>query len=226
MISDTSFEVVKWPDSLLSIDEKNGKLHLYIEYNHASVYLLEDSTYLVIPLNHFGNAIKTSNRALIDDWIEQRRFPSEDTESASYIDGTYDFSNFQESKNSLISDLFTLPFFSEKGSPSKVDIAIIDELYAYLKKKRKFKKYKINFLLWAGDFLIRQSSEPIEWGVLSTTQLLNPVNDLVLITKGNRYYNLEFKMHGKYGYVGMLYYQKTISFKRVSEFETLVSLGN
>ena len=79
-----------------------------------------------------------------------------------------------------------------------------------------------------GDFILNQhKQENYRWGLLRSKQFLNPVMSLIIVTdeKEKRYYNLEDKISGKFGYVGVQYYLKSISDALTSRADEITEIA-
>jgi len=216
------YKVLDWS----SANELKGKMEaafvLQLDFNLSKVYLLSDSSYLVMPLNPFGSSILTSKKDLLDKWISEQHFPVSDEVNKFYFDNQDKIDNLIANKEALKQSLCNYVFKGENKTPDNLSSEEIDSIYKLLKKRKKYQEYKLNFIVLVGDYILNQHKQGgYHWGLLRSKKFLNPVMSLIIVTdeKEKRYYNLEDKISGKFGYVGVQYYFKSIS-------DTLTSRAN
>jgi hypothetical protein len=56
-------------------DKMDAMFIMQPDFNFSKVYLLNDSSYLIMPLNPFGRSMLTRKKDLLDKWIHDQRFP-------------------------------------------------------------------------------------------------------------------------------------------------------
>lgn len=221
------YKILDWSSANELKEKMNAKVFMNLDFNLSSVYLLEDSSYLITPLNPFGNSLLTKDKSLLEGWVRDQRFPVVDEANKFYFTNQSKIDELLIYKEVLKKDLYKYTLGDEKqniDNPSEEDI---DNIYQVLKKRKKIKEYKLNFIVLVGDFLLNKNKD-WKWGVLRNKQLLNPVMSLIIVKdeKQNLYYNLEDNISGKWGYPGVQYILKTISEsgKKASEIEEIARI--
>jgi hypothetical protein len=221
------YKVLDWSSANELKKKMNGKVFMNIEFNLSCVYILEDSSYLIIPLNPFGNSLLTSDKALLEDWVKNQHFPVIDEANKFYFKNQSKIDNLLIYKEELKKDLYKYALGDVKqniNTPSEDDI---DSIYQILKRRKKIKEYKLNFVVLIGDFLLNKNKN-WKWGVLRSKQLLNPLMSLIIVKdeKQNLYFNLEDNISGKWGYPGVQYVLKAISEsgKKANEIEEIAKV--
>ncbi|MFN5646069.1 MAG: hypothetical protein ACK458_00980 [Sphingobacteriales bacterium] len=222
------FKVVNWEKANDLKNRKETKFVKQIEFNFASVFLLEDSCLLVKPLNPFGNSLIVNNHSLLEKWIEDKRFPVDES-----VNQFYEFNrNKLESLNSknliLGKELLKMVYPEMETGLNDLSKERIDNAYVYLETNKKIKYYKFEFLVFVGDYIIRNSRiRDLRWAQLEVKQYLNPVHQLVLISMSDtsKFYNLEEKMFGKFNYASCQYYLNAVDegrFRKENELQKIV----
>lgn len=178
-----------------------------MEYNLASVYQLEDSSYLLMPLNPFAKCLLAKDKATLDSWIAESYFPTDEDANNFYLENKEQLENIYQCKEQLKEALLKYVYKGEE-IPKQLSGSDIDAIYKLLKKRKRFKEYQLHFILLAGEYLIEQNPNlNCRWGVLSTKQLLNPVIKIVLVTNIDNveeYFKMEDRIVGKWGYQGIM----------------------
>lgn len=224
------YKVLDWSSANELKDKMNATFVVQPDFNFSKVYLLSDSSYLIMPLNPFGNSVLTSKKDLLDKWISEQHFPVSDEANKFYFDNQDKIDNMIANKKALKQSLCNYVFKGESKTPDNLSSEEIDRIYKVLKKRKKYQEYNLNFIVLVGDYILNQhNQERCHWGLLRSKQLLNPVMSLIIITdeKEKRYYNLEDKMSGKFGYVGVQYYFRSISdaiTNRANEIEEIAKV--
>lgn len=197
----TSYKVVDWPEANDLKLQENTRFLMPIEFNLSQVYRLKDSSYLIMPLNPFGKSLITKDKALLDKWINDRYFPTnKKVSNHSKDDKILDLLTHKEE---LKRDLFKFLSLGETIERPEE----LDQIYNLLKKRKAFEKFKFQFIVLVGDYLIRKdSNSEVNWGFLEVRQLLTPITQLILIKEQGgetKYFKLEDLIAGKWGYSGM-----------------------
>lgn len=208
------YKVLDWSSANELKDKMNAVYVEQLDFNFSRVYLLNDSSYLIMPLNPFGNSIITSKKDLLAKWISKQRFPVSGEVNQFYFNNQDKIDNLIASKETLKQSLCNCLFKGESKTPDNLSSEEIDNIYALLKKRKKYQEYKLNFIVLVGDYILNQhKQEGYHWGLLRNKQFLNPLMNLIIVTSEdeNQYYNIEDKITGKFGYVGVQYYLKSIS---------------
>lgn len=199
---ETDYKVLDWSEANNLKLKENTKFIRTIEYNLGQLYQLKDSSYVVIPINPFGKALLTKDKKEVDNWIQSSYFPTDEAINSFYFKNSNKINALVEYTDELKGELY-----AAAGLTSATTAEEIDRVYQLLKAKKKFAKYKLNFMFAVGDFLICQpQKDNVFWGLSKSRQLLNPVTELVLIkeSKGiKQYFKLEDSITGKWGYNGM-----------------------
>ena len=200
------YKILNWQTANDLKDSKNAILVLHPDFNLSSIYRLSDSSYLVMPLNPFGNSIVTSDKLLLDKWISEKRFPNIDAANKFYFENKGIIDSLSANKESLKQELCNHVFKGRKNAISDLTEDDIDSIYHTLKKGKKINRYKLNFIVLVGDFLLsKYNKEKCQWGLLKSKELINPIVSLILITDANEnyFFNIEDEIFGKWGYTGI-----------------------
>jgi len=197
------YEVLEWSTGNDLKLRQHTKHLMTISYNLCQVYLLEDKSYLVMPINPFAKCLVTNDRSMLDKWISESHFPSDEKSDKIYFKDVDQKRNLLRFKIDLENELFTY-IATIKSVESNEQI---DNIYKLLKAKRKFTKYKLHFILLVGEYLMKKfPNEDVSWGLSRNKQLLNPFTELVLIKDiegDTRYFSLEDGIAGKWGFTSM-----------------------
>ena len=184
--------------------DKNTRFLMNIEFNYSSVYLLGDSSYMVMPLNPFGKSVIVRNKMILDKCIQNEYFPIKDNIDYLSLRKT---SSLFKLKDTLENDLLHYVFKDKYKNIDNVTNDDIDYVYDVITRKRKKNTYKLNFILLVGDALIKQNhTKNFRWGLLRKKQLLNPLVNLVLVSgpeESKKYFDIEDFLFSKFGYVQM-----------------------
>jgi hypothetical protein len=205
------YRVLHWRSANKLKARKSVALILHIEFNLAKVYLLKDCSYLVMPINPFGNALLTNKLELLNSWIAERCFPAGDKVDGSHFEDREKLENLMSFKEELKETLCQYIFKDRWRSPASLSAAEIDGIYELLRDRNVYEQFKLNFVVLLGDHIIsRQKKISFRWGLLIIKQYLNPLTSLVLITDQTqkRYCNLEKQISSKWGYAGVDYFFK------------------
>lgn len=200
------YKILDWQAANNLKDSMNAKLVLQPDFNLSSIYLLTDSSYLVMPLNPFGNSIHTTKKILLEKWINEKRFPDTDAANRFYFDNNRKIDSLIINKEFLKDELYEYVFKGEKKTINEFTEDDIDSIYNILKKEKKIKYYKLHFIVLVGDYILfKYSNEKYQWGLLKSKELLNPIVSLVIITDvtQNYFFNIEDEIFGKWGYTSV-----------------------
>lgn len=222
------YKVLDWHSANKLKDQMNATFVAQPDFNFSKVYLLNDSSYLIMPLNPFGNSLLTDKKELLDKWISEQYFPVNDEVNKFYFENHDKIGNLIANKETLKQELYNYVFKGENKTFHEFSTDEIDNIYKLLQKKRKYQDFKLNFIVLVGDFILSQyKQENYRWGLLRSKQFLNPVMNLIIVTdeKEKRYYNLENKISGKFGYVGVQYYLKAISGNLTSRADEITEIA-
>jgi hypothetical protein len=212
-------------------NRSDAKLIATNAFNFSKTYLLNDGSYLVMPLNPFGNSLHTSEKQELDNWISEGYFPSGDEANTFYLENRPQIDNLPAYQEKLKETLFGFVFKDDLTAAKAMDEATIEHIYEILKKKKKIKTFKLHFLVLLGDFIISKDQSGLyHWGKLSNKQLLNPIIKPVIVTNEEEqlYFDLEDSIYGKWGYVGVqaiLHALASDMTKKGNEIETLISFA-
>jgi hypothetical protein len=83
-----------------------------------------------------------------------------------------------------------------------------DSVYNYLKAKKTLKKYKLNFIVFLANFIIKNNDQSLQIGLLRDKQALNPIVSIVLVKQTDNdlvFFNLEHEIFNRGGYYGIQY---------------------
>lgn len=191
--------ILNWEERIELIEKEEYKFLRSIDCNLSSVYGADDGSFMITPLFPFGKSIITYDKDELEEWINACNFPTGENNNVFFEKNHEKINNLLLNKEILINDLLT-PIYGNKDLV--IDGDKIDEVHAILKKRRKFKQYKLNFIVLVGEYL-RSTNHKVKWGKLVDKQLLNPTVSIVMINEQNEYYELEYYVDGKWGYTGI-----------------------
>ena len=209
-------------------DLKNKPTTVFIENIHtnfSAIYQLQDSSYLVIPVNAFGNSLLAKDRAEIVKWTKEKFFPTNENMNPFYDKNIEIIKELNKNIPKLKKELFdylTIPIVNKNDNITEKEI---DAIFLELKNKRKYNKYKLHFLVLVADYINKQDNYKWKLGILSMKQLLNPVYFVSLISENKIYFNIEEKTTIKY-FINtnhLLGYLKRGGFE-IDEFKELINL--
>lgn len=223
------YKVLDWSSANELKDKMNATFVKQLDFNFSNVYTLSDSSYLIMPLNPFGNSLLTNKKDLLDKWISEQHFPANDEVNKFYFDNQDKMDNLIANKEALKQTLYNYVFKGENKTSNELSAEGIDSIYNLLKKRKKINEYKLNFIVLVGDFILNQyKQENYRWGLLRNKQLLNPIMNLIIVTdeKEKQYFNLEDEIFGKWGYLGIQDILQAISNhkRRANEIEDIVKV--
>jgi len=199
----TQYEILSFTEA--AILKKQAKYLNSIEFNLAKIYIINGS-YLVMPLMPFASSILVFDKALLDKFITEEHFPVNDNVNAWYHKNKTTVDNLNDLKVNMIQELLINSIYKEdREQQIKLKSNDIDLIYQKLKQAKKLTKYKLNFIVLTGEYIINNlRQDEWDWGVLKNKQLLNPIINLILVkAASNTYYNIQEALFGKWKYQGI-----------------------
>ncbi|WP_342327993.1 hypothetical protein [Pedobacter sp. FW305-3-2-15-E-R2A2] len=223
-----NYEILEWSKANDLKLAKNTQFLMTISYNLGQVYKLQDLSYVVIPINPFGKALLTKDKKVLDRWITDSYFPTNEDINSFFFKNAEKIKKLPEFKDELIRELEIGINSTESISRTSEEI---DQIYKQLKNRKIFPKYRLNFIVLVGEYLIKRHPDiRAAWALYRNKQLLNPDTQLALVrvlNNQNCYFKLENFITGKWGYRGMEDIED--SYKRrwsaPSEIETVEKLS-
>ncbi len=184
------YQIIDW--QLANDIKSNAEKVSQIDFNLASVYLYDDSKYLVMPLNPFGKSIIIDNKQLLEDFIDKKCFPVFENVHKFYVENKEKIDNIASYKNILISDLLK-SYYGHEVNLHNITLNQIEEIYKGLILNKRIKKNRLEFILLIGEYII-QLDKGYHWGRLENRQFLNPLVNLVIVTNKleQEYFNVEY----------------------------------
>ena len=222
-----NYKIVKWKLANRLKEKKCMGFLCQLDFNLANIYLLNDWSYLVMPSSPFSDALVTAKQELLQKWIKNRYFPVIDEGDGSYFERNLRLKNLTGCKEGLKEALYDLVFKDNKRSPADLSAEDIDRVYAVLRYKELFQKFKLNFTVLLGDYIIsRRKDLDLSWGLLTDRQSLNPLVHLIIVTDQKRqgYYELEKHLNCKQGYPGVEYYLQAVDFGSENQSKEMVEV--
>ena len=179
---------------------------LEISFNKASVYKVLKERFLIVPNGIFSNHLLVTDLKLITDFSAKKYFPDNgEIEKLWYpfkdADTTLTFKAYYKILSAELAKVADITAFENP-----------DTLYETLKKKRKQKAYSKQFLFVLGVYLVKKSKRIyLKLAMVQRFVYLNPIYSIVLMdTRDNSFYDYEYKVYGKWGYVGTDYILRSI----------------
>ena len=221
------YKIIDWTTANNLKNSLKAKFKLMVESTKAQLFQLKDGTYLLMPINPFGNSIHIMDKAVFDNWVSTNEFPIADEGNKWYAENKPLIDNLIQNKEQLKKDLLEFVYNEKDYSSIQLSEAVMDEIFDCIKKKRKMDKYRLNFIILAGDYLMKGITD-FKWGLLKSYQLINPIYSISIIQVGSelKFYDLETAFFGKWGYSGMQYFEKTFksSFRPIGELDEIIFL--
>lgn len=185
-----------------------------IDYNLCSVFKIDSQKYLIRPINPFADALIIDSFKQIDSFIKEGYFPDDDEQNTLYALNRAHFEqrDFHEFKNEKINELKEYLQKSNSKYVNGIDMNNADSIYKALSKTKTIKKYKLGFVFFVGEQIIQDHHPDLKWCIVQTKVKLNPERELALYDSNNEYFDLEFDIFGKWGYIN--FYSILSSIKR------------
>jgi hypothetical protein len=207
--------------------KKNLGFILQIDFNLANVYLLSNWSYLVMPFNPSSDWLLTTDQELLHKWIKDGYFPMGDAIRGSYFERRRKLESHFNRKEALKQAFCDFIFQGEKRSVGDLSAEEINCLYEILRARNLFDRFRLNFILLLGDYIIsRGKGLGLRWGLLNDKQHLNPIVHLVIVTgqKQQGYYNLEQQLSSEQVYAGADHYLNEVVFGSGSLAKNMVEI--
>lgn len=222
------YRILVWQDANDLKKSKNAEFIYTIESNKSNVFLLDDSTFLLMPFNPFGNSIQVKEKNVIENWVANDKFPITEEFNRFYYDNELVINNLNTHKEKLKEDLFNYVYKDPSNHPVDLNKQVIDEIYKYVKAKRKVDNYRLNFIVLVGDYLMGNNKK-YKWGLYKSCQYINPVHFLAIVNSDPqpKCFNLEANLFTKHGYLGFFYVNATFKsdgFKPAFGFDEIIVL--
>ncbi|MGC4040318.1 MAG: hypothetical protein QM710_05910 [Flavobacterium sp.] len=128
------YKILQWSDAIKFKQSADTQFIKTLEYNSCSLYQTKDSSFLVTPLNPFGNCIITKDKTLIDKWINEEKFPSNDNIIGLYEKNKQTINQLLLYKKDLKEDLLKY-IFNDNYSISDITADNVNQVYISLKEK-------------------------------------------------------------------------------------------
>ncbi|MBD1363262.1 hypothetical protein IDJ77_05500 [Mucilaginibacter sp. ZT4R22] len=200
----TNYNILNWPEANELKSHMDGEVVERVYFNLSTVYKLSDGTYLVMPINPFAKCLAAKDTVLLEKWRTDCYYPTNEKINDFYFANKEKFENLLQFQEVLNNDLlkYVAKYENELTQPSD-----LDEICKLLKKKKAFNKYKLNFIVLVGNYIInKHPDDGLIWAKLVNKQLLNPLVTLVLlgiVNNEERYFDLQELVDGKWGYQGL-----------------------
>ena len=137
------YKVLDWIEANDMRQREATDLVMTIEDNLSNVYMLADSSYLIIPVGPFAKCLITKDKTLLLKWISEPYFPTEEKMNDFYRKNRALIDNLSVNTGQLIRDLYEYVSTDSKFKNEHSESHNIDEIYNLLKRKRQFNKYKL-----------------------------------------------------------------------------------
>lgn len=210
-------------DLKLSVHVKKEQ---FVNFNLSTAYFLHDSTIIVQPLNPFGKCLHIFEVEEFEAFLTKKDFPTTEQIENLYSSNTEIIDNLESNKTKLLNSLYKF-IYNELSIKQTININEIEHIFSILKKRKKFKTYKLHFVLLVADFIMKQDNS-FKLGIIKVKQLINPIYRLVIIIDENtkKYYNLEQEIGEKITTFGIKHILSRASsrFKISDDFEEIVRI--
>lgn len=200
------YKVLDWIEANDMRQKEATDFVMTIEDNLAKVYMLADSSYLIIPVGPFAKCLITKDKTLLLKWMSDSYYPTEEKANDFYRKNREKIDNFSANTEPLIKDLYEYVNADTRFKNEYTKPCNVDDIYKLLKSKRQFNRYKLHFVALVGSCLIQEDNvNSYLWGLLKSKLLLNPLTTIVLVKMVGgafEYFDLEYLIDGKWGYLG------------------------
>lgn len=198
------FKAITYSEALKLKQEKSGEFLKNIPFNNANIFVLKDSSFLILPLNPYTMALVVYEKEALEEMLKTNTFPAEEKLNSFYDANKGKIENLNIYGGELITELeeyLKMNYFVFEDNKLNAD-----SVYNFLKAKKTLKKYKLNFIVFLANFIIKNNDPNLKIGLLRDKQALNPIVSIVLVkqTQNNLvFFNLEHEIFGRSGYYGI-----------------------
>ena len=198
------FKGIAYNEALKLKEEKGGEFLQNIPFNNASIYVLKDASFLILPLNPYTMALIVYEKGSLEEMLKASRFPVTEKLNSFYDANKEKIENLNVYRSDLIAELeqyLKINSFAFENNELNVD-----SVYNFLKAKKTLKKFKLNFIIFIADFIIKNNDQNLQIGLLRDKQSLNPIVSIVLVKQSDNeivFFNLEYELFGRSGYYGI-----------------------
>ena len=133
------YQVRDWAEANDLRLQAGGELKTIIEFNCAPVYLLKDGTFIIMALNPFAKCLVTKSESLLDRWIEDELFPTDESVNSFYFrnqDRIIKIPTINEELLKQLSSFVGIVTHTVNSSGQ------VDEVYRILKTRKALNRYK------------------------------------------------------------------------------------
>jgi hypothetical protein len=198
------FRIITYPEVIKIKTEKKGEFFGNIPFNNSSVYILNDSTFILLPLNPYAEALLVCDKEGLDEMIKTSTFPVKDELNTFYDIHKEEIDNLNIHGDELISELKS--YLKDHNFTIDENEKTVDSVYNFLKKEKSLEKYKLNFLIFLTYHIIENYDNSLRIGLLQDKQTLNPIVSIILVKQTGddlTYFNLENHIFSRSGYYGL-----------------------
>ena len=197
------FKAVAYTEAIKLKEEKQGEFLKNIPFNNANIFALNDSSFLILPLNPYTMALVVYEKEALEKMLKTNAFPVDEQINSFYGANKEKIENLNIHGKELITELEDYlkanDFLLENELYS-------DSVYNFLEAKKTMRKYKLNFIAFLANFIIKNYDQSLKVGLLKEKQALNPTVSIVLVKQADNnltYFNLEREVFGRSGYYGI-----------------------
>lgn len=198
------FKTINYTEALKLKKERKGEFYENISHNNGSIFILNDSSFLILPLNPFSTALIVYDKNCLEEMLKTNTFPVKEKVNYFYESNKEKIENINKYNQLLLQELDDyLKLNNFTYFKQKIDL---DSIYYFLKTKKSLKKYKLNFIVLLAKHIIEDHDQSLKIGLLKDKQTLNPIVSIVLVKKKEEkqvFFNLEDYVFGRSGYFGI-----------------------
>src|SRR5690606_2563497 len=147
------FKAISYCEAINLKNEKSGVFFKSIPYNNANVYELNDSSYLILPLNPYTTALILYGKEELTKILTTNDFPVKEKLNAFYEANKTRIDNLDTHGQGLLAELEA--FLTSNNFNYKGDSRDVDTIYNFLKTKKALTKYKLNFIVFVANYIIK-----------------------------------------------------------------------
>lgn len=203
-MSKEKFKTVTYTEAVKLKEEKQGEFLKNIPFNNANIFTLNDSSFLILPLNPYTMALVVYEKDFLEEMLKANKFPVAEKLNSFYDANEEKIENLNIYVKELIAEMEK--YLKVNGFIFENSELNADSVYNFLRTKKTLKKYKLNFIVFLADIIIKKHDRSLKVGLLKEKQALNPIVSIVLVKQTDDnlvFFNLEHEVFDRSGYYGI-----------------------
>jgi hypothetical protein len=204
IMSKEKFKAVSYSEAIKLKEEKKGEFLENIPFNNANIFVLKDSSFLILPLNPYTTALIVYEKGALEEMLKTNTFPVKEESNSFYDANKEKIENIDVYGGELITELEN--YLKSNNFVFENTDLNVDSVYNFLKAKKTLGKYKLNFIVFLANIIIKSYDQSLKIGLLKEKQALNPMVSIVLVNQTDSnlvFFNLERQIFGRSNYYGI-----------------------